>query len=212
MLAAQGADLGQWLQHRGRGVTLAGGDDLGLVLLDSGFDLAGLEHRAPLGIDGDDVGADTLADLDQQMAEPAEHQHQQFVAGHDQRNETGLDAGARRAIDQERPLVGGTEHAAVELHGLVHVAGELRIELALQRHRHRAQHARIDVDRAGAHQQARLGIKLGEVLGPRDRHDGWFPGSGRAQTLAPWIGQCCKRLGDDTTQHDRRCPTGPALS
>ena len=59
----------------------------------------------------------------------------------------------------------GLEHAAVERHHLVHVAGELRVELALQRHRHGPQHARIDVDGPGPHQQAGLGIELGEELG-----------------------------------------------
>ena len=65
-----------------------------------------------------------------------------------------------RAVDQQCPMVGGAEYAAVERHDLVHVAGELRIELALQGNRHRSQHARINIDRARPHQQARLGIEL----------------------------------------------------
>ena len=56
---------------------------------------------------------------------------------------------------------------AVERHHLVHVGGELRVELALQGDRHRPQHARIDVDRSRPHQQARLGIELGKKLGRR---------------------------------------------
>ena len=63
----------------------------------------------------------------------------------------------------------GPEYAAVQRHDLVHVGGELRIELALQRHRHRPQHAGIDVHRPGPHQQARLGIELAEELGRPSR-------------------------------------------
>ena len=77
-------------------------------------------------------------DLAQQVAEAAEHRHQHAVAGLDQRDQDRLDAGARRAVDQERPAVAGLEQPAQQRHGLVHVAGELRVELPEQRHRHRA--------------------------------------------------------------------------
>ena len=61
----------------------------------------------------------------------------------------------------------GAEHLPVERHRLRHVGGELRVELALQRHRHGPQHARIDVDGTRPHQQPRLRIELGEQLGRR---------------------------------------------
>ena len=62
-------------------------------------------------------------------------------------------------------MVAGAEYLPVERHDLVHVAHELRVELALQGDRHGPQHARIDVDGSRPHQQTRLGIELGKQLG-----------------------------------------------
>src|SRR5712691_963778 len=78
------------------------------------------------------------------------------------------------AVDQQCPRVLGSEHAAVERHHLVHIGGELGVELALQGDRHRPQHPRIDVDRPRPHQQAWLGIELGKKLGRRSDLGGAF--------------------------------------
>ena len=176
VLAAQRADLRERLQHgRGR-VAVTDRDHARTMLLDCGLDLARVEDPAPFRLDRDDVGAEAPSDFHLEVAETSEHRHQQRVARRKRGSEARLDAGARRAVDQQRPPVVGPEDAAVQRHHLIHVAGELRIELTLQRHRHRPQHPRIDIDRPRPHQQAGLGIKLGEEFRRRRR--------GRAALLA----------------------------
>ncbi len=137
-----------------------------LMLPDRALDLVGREHRAPFALDGGDLAAAARGDLGEQMAEAAEDRHQHLVAGRDQRDQNRFDAGARGAVDQQRPFVLGTIDLPQQLHRVVHIGGERRIELAEHRHRHGAQHARIDPDRAGAHQQAGRRIEFGE----RHRH------------------------------------------
>ena len=153
------------LQHRRRGVALADRQHFRPVLHNRGLDLLGREHAAPGGLDGRDVGTGAPRDLGLEVAEAAEDGDQHLVARRQDRVHAGLDAGARGAVDHQRPVVGGTEHSTVKCHHLVHVFGELRIELALDRHRHGAQHARVEVDGTGAHQQAWLGLELAENLG-----------------------------------------------
>ena len=150
------------MQHRGRGIALTGGDELRALAPDRCFYLRRVEHRAPFGLDGDDLGTGPPRDFGEEMPEATEDQHQHLVTGRDQGRERRLDASPRGAVYDERPLVRRAEHLPVERHGLVHVLRELRVELALQRHRHGAQHTRIDVDGPRPHQQARLRIKFGE--------------------------------------------------
>jgi hypothetical protein len=101
------------------------------------------------------------------VTEASEDRYQQSVARRQRGCQAGFDAGPGGAVDQQCPLVLSSEHAAIERHHLVHVGGELGVELALQGDRHRAEHPRIDVDRPWPHQQARLRIKLGEKLDRR---------------------------------------------
>src|ERR1041384_1819985 len=78
----------------------------------------------------------------------------------DQGGGARLDGGARGAVDEQRPAVLGLEHAAIELRNLLHVLAKLRVELPEELGAHRAQHARIGVDRPGTHQQPRRGIDV----------------------------------------------------
>ena len=64
-----------------------------------------------VGVEAQDAAA-ALRDLGEQVAEAAEDRHQHLVAGRDQRHENGLDAGARGAVDHQRPLVRGAEDRA----------------------------------------------------------------------------------------------------
>jgi len=48
---AQRANLGQWLSHGGRGVSLDQGQHLGPMLFDGLFDLPGVEHGTPSRFD-----------------------------------------------------------------------------------------------------------------------------------------------------------------
>ena len=59
----------------------------------------------------DDLAAAALADFRQQIAEASEGRHQHLVAGRDDRDQDRLDAGARGAVDQERPFVFGADRA-----------------------------------------------------------------------------------------------------
>ncbi len=167
VLAAQRADLGQGLQHGRGGIAVTDGDHLRPLAPDRGFDLVGRKDTAPFRLDRSDIGSEPSPDLHLEVTEASEDRHQQSVARSKRRCQACFDAGSRRAVDEQCPLVLGSEHAAVERHHLVHVGGELGVELALQGDRHRPQHPRIDVDRPRPHQQARLGIKLGKKLGRR---------------------------------------------
>ena len=128
-----------------------------------------VEYGAPLGLDGDDVGAAACGDLVQQVPEAPEHRDQHLVTGFDQRHQDGLDTGTGGAVDQQGPAVVGLEHLPVQRHHLVHVLGKHRVELAEQRHRHGPQHPRVGVDRARAHQQAfrrvEVAVEIRHALG-----------------------------------------------
>jgi hypothetical protein len=100
------------------------------------------------------------------VTKPTEDGHQHPVTRLDQRHQQRLDAGPRGAIDQQGAL-GGLEHLLEQRRRFVHVGGELWVELTEHRHRHGPQHARIDIDRAGSHQQARAGAQFGEQHGRR---------------------------------------------
>ena len=164
VVAADAADRVQRLGHGGRRVSLHEGDELRAVSLHCVLDLLRVEHRAPLGLDGDDLGPAAVRDLAQQVPEPPEDRHQHPVARLQHGDQNRLDAGAGGAIDQQRPAVGGAEHLPVERHHLVHVLGETRIELPEQRQRHCLQHARVDIHRAGTHQAARRRVQGFERL------------------------------------------------
>lgn len=164
MRTADRAQTGQRLRHGRRRVAMHRGDQLGPVLLDRLFDLLEGKDRAPFRLDGAHVGAAAARDLAQQMAEAAVDRHQHHVARHDQGGHAGLDAGARRAVDQERPMVLRLKDLPIEGHDLVHVRGEGGIELAQQRHRHGAGDARVGIDRTGTHHQAGRRIEIVEGI------------------------------------------------
>ena len=125
-------ELGERLRHGGRGVAVARPRrSWACCFLISRFAACHpVKTRAPLGLDGANLGAAAPRDLDLEVAEAAEHRHEHPVARLDQRGERRLDRRARGAVDEERPAVRGLEHAAVELRDLLHVFAELRIELA----------------------------------------------------------------------------------
>ena len=155
---------GQGLGHGGGGVAVHDRHQLGAHALDLGLDGVGLEHGAPRGLHGAQLGAAAGGDLAEQVSEAAEDRHQYTVAGLDQGDQHGLDAGSGGAVDQERPAVGGLVEPAQQRHGLVHIGRELGVELAEQRHRHGAQHARIGVDRPRPQQQARARVEVAEKV------------------------------------------------
>ena len=123
--------------------------------------LLGLEHPAPLRLDRPAASAPQRArDLAEQVAEAPEDRHQHPVPRREDRDHGRLDGGPGGAVHEEGPPVAGAKHFPVEGHDVVHVAGEHRIELAQQGHRHRPQHARIGLDRSGAHEQARRRVQF----------------------------------------------------
>jgi hypothetical protein len=126
-----------WGHGRG-GVALHRRDQLRAVGLDGRLDRLRREDVAPLRLDRHHFGAATLRDLDQEMPEAAEDRHQDLVTGGQERDQHRLDPRARRAVDQEGPPVLGLEDLPVEDHDLVHVLGELRVELPQELRRHRA--------------------------------------------------------------------------
>lgn len=139
-----------------------GGHQFGRDALDRLGNRAQRQHFAPRRVHGVHLGAEAAQDFGEQQAEAAEVEHQHAVAGADQRHQRGFDAGACGAIDQKRPAVVGAEQWTVQRHHLVHVGGHFRIELAQQIGCHRAQHARMRIDRARAHQQALRWIEFAE--------------------------------------------------
>ena len=130
--------------------------------LERRLDLLQRHDRAPVALHGMHHAAGAAHDLAEQMTETAEDRHQHRIAGGDQRHEDGLDAGARRAVDQERPAVLRLIDAPVQLHRLVHVGGERRVELAEERHRHRPQDAWVGLDRPRSQEDARRWVEIGD--------------------------------------------------
>ena len=213
VLAADFPDLVERLRHGGGCIPLDAGDQLRAMLADCGADRIRLEHPAPVGLDGDHVGADPLRNLFQEMAETPKHRDQHAVAGREDRGQAGLDAGARRAVDQKRPMVARAENAPVERHDIVHVGGEFGVELAEHGGRHGAQDARIDVDGARPHQQPRRWVErtdrrdfvwLNHITPPQGRR----VFRSRRAALQSW-GTC--RLSSRTARHDRSITVGCTL-
>ena len=180
VLAADPSDGVEGLCHGGRRIPLHDGDELRAMPLHRVLDLLRVEHGAPSGLDGDDVGAAAVGDLAQQMAEPPEDRDEHPVTGDEHGRQDRLDARAGGPVDQEGPPVGGAEHFPVERHHLVHVPGEVRVELPEQRQRHRLKDAGIDLHRAGAHQPARRGVQWLECV----VHEGSSRRSERRRRLA----------------------------
>ena len=77
----------------------------GRWLLDRGLDGVRLEHAAPFRLDRRHLGPEAPADLDLEVAEAPEDRHQQLVAGRQRGGQARLDAGPRRAVDQQGPVV-----------------------------------------------------------------------------------------------------------
>ena len=143
MLVGQARDLLEWLEHAGRRLPVDERNDLGGPSRERRGDRVRLDDPPPLAAHGDDLGTAPLGDLDHQEPEAAALGHDDPIAGLDQRDDRGLQAGAPRARHRERALVRGLEREARELDDLAHDRRELRVELAEERRRHRAQHARI---------------------------------------------------------------------
>ncbi len=99
------------------------------------------------------------------MAESAEYGNQHAIARLDGRDQHRFDRRPGGAVDQKRPGIFGFEDPAIKRHGLVHIARELRVELAEQGRRHGPEHARIGVDRPRPHQQAGPWVDLAEEVG-----------------------------------------------
>jgi len=139
-----------------------GGHQRGPHALEGVLDGIQFDDLAPGRADGFDPGPDPRQDLAQQQAEAAEVHHQHRLSRRHQRHQRRLDPGPGGAIDQEGLLILRAEDRPIQRHDLVHVRGHLRIELAQQVGGHGAQHARMGIDRARAHQQALRRIDLGK--------------------------------------------------
>ncbi len=160
---ADGAQLRQRLQHGGGSVALHRQQQTRAHALNRLLDLVRSEYLAPGRLDGMHLRPTAASNFAQQVAETTKDRHQHFIARPYGGEQNRLDAGARGAVDQQRPAVFGAEYAAIERHHLVHVVGHRRIVLADQLGRHGAQHARIGVDRPRPHQQALRRVDLCEL-------------------------------------------------
>ena len=78
------------------------GDELAAARVFTSASMASGSNTVPHSVSMEVTSAAAAGgDLVQQMAEAAEDRHQHPVAGLDQRDQKGLDAGARGAVDQE---------------------------------------------------------------------------------------------------------------
>ena len=117
------------------------------------LNLRGIKYCSPRNLQRDNFCARTLGNLSLEMPETTEYGNQNLITGRDDRMNARLQTGACGAIDQHRLSVFGPENLPVKRHHLAHVAPEFRIELALDRHRHGAQNARIKINRTWPHQK-----------------------------------------------------------
>src|SRR6185503_6506095 len=115
VLAADPAELGERLRHRGRGIAVRDRDDFGFERTDFGFETVGRKNRAPFHFDAAHLAATTPRDFDLEVTEAAEDRDEHALTRLDERGERGLDAGARGAVDKERPAVFRLQYAAIEL-------------------------------------------------------------------------------------------------
>ena len=189
VLAAGGADLGERLRHGGGRVPVHQRDQRRTMLAQGGDDALGLEHPAPLRLDDPHLRLAAARDLAQQVAEAPEDRHQHPVPRREDRDHGCLDRGPGGAVHEEGPPVAGAKHLPVEGHHVVHVAGQHRIELAQQRHRHRPQHPGVGLDRTRAHEQARRRVQLvggfAHVRYPWLKRRGGKKSRARKNTLLP---------------------------
>ena len=155
ILLAELADLFHRLHHGGGGLAVDAGDCLVAALLEFGFDLVRLKDGAPLALDQRDLCAAALEDLGEQVAETAECRNQDLVARADCTGEDGLQTAAGGRVDNIGLLVLGLEYLTRHFHGLGHERGKLRVELTEDMVGHGAEDARVGVNRAGTHEQAR---------------------------------------------------------
>ena len=120
--------------------------------------LLGREDLAPGDLDGGDLRAGPLGDILHPLAEDAGDADEHLVAGLDQVDHAGLHAGRAGAADGEGQRFWRLEDGLEHLADVVEDLQELRVEVAEGRGGHGLQHARVDVGRARAHEQARFDL------------------------------------------------------
>ena len=146
---------GQRLGHRGRGIAVHRGDQARRGAGDGLGDGLSSGTTSPHGAST----VSTRAPMRPQISVSSRPKRPKLITSTSSPGATRLTSAASIAaravpsISMVQRLV-GAEHRAIECHDLVHVAGHFGVELPQQVGRHRAQHARVGVDRAGAHQQA----------------------------------------------------------
>ena len=153
-------EVGERLEYPGRGLAVNDRDQLRLSSFQRSLDGGWIDQSPPLAAHHGDLGATPLGDLDQQQAEAPALGDDHPVARLDQRGERRFETCAPRAGHGEGARVGGLECKAREVHDVVHDRGELRVELAQERRRHRAQDARVGHGRTRAQEDPRTGEEI----------------------------------------------------
>jgi hypothetical protein len=157
VLAGESGDVLEGLEHARRCLTVDHRHQPGATTRERRGDPLGCDHPAPLLAHRDDLGAAALGDLDQQQAEAPALAHDHAITWLDQRGDGRLQPGPAGAGDGKRARVVRLEGEAAQLHHLGHDRGELGVEVAQQRRRHRAQHAWVGHGRPGTEQEAGAG-------------------------------------------------------
>ena len=113
------------------------------------------DHLTERRLDGADDGARAARHLREPLAEVSNHAHDHLIAGLEQIQHDGLEAGAPRAGHRDRMMARGPEHGTQVAHRLVHHLEEVRIEMADERRGERPRHGGLDVRGPGSEQQPR---------------------------------------------------------
>jgi hypothetical protein len=119
-----------------------------LVPLDRFEELVRVDDATPRRLDGVHGRAGSSGDLGETTAEHAVHADDDGVTRFDEVDDDRLQPGAAGPRHREGHLVAGAEDRAELVGDLVEHRGELRVEVAEQRRRHRLAHRGVDVARA----------------------------------------------------------------
>ncbi len=148
------------LPGAGRGLGVDQRHQLGRLCFQGRLDLGELEHVAPRPFQPSHPGAIAGGHVAQPLAEIAVHPDQHRVVRLDEIAQRGFHARAAGPRHRDGEPVLGLQDETQQLLHLVHHGDKLGVQVAQQRVRHRAQHARMHGARSRAQQDARGGIEV----------------------------------------------------
>jgi hypothetical protein len=124
------------------------------MAVERGAHVIRVERTAPGRLDPDHLSPGPRRHARHPLAEVTVRRDEHDVARLHEVRDRSLHRRRAGAADGNRPAVPGAERVPEQLLHLVHQAEKGRVQVADERGAHRPQHARVDVARAGSHQQA----------------------------------------------------------